>query len=242
MNRFYVYEWFVINTNKVFYVGKGTGNRMNVLYNRNIYFKNVYNKYDCDVRVYKDNLSEEKAYAIEEERIAELWDKGEAQCNLTEGGTGFASGELNPTVQNPHYGDSNGMHTQNIDFTGENNPFYGRKHSRETKKKISDARKGKGGLPGENNPMHNSGHKVSGSKNGMFGVRGIKHPNATIYKVFFLNSSEYELLTYKQCEKRFGTPFYRVSKKGGILNYKKKSKNSHHDGRKIVKLGKVNQD
>lgn len=127
MNRFYVYEWYIIDTDEVFYVGKGTGNRCNITYNRNEYFKNVYNKYECDVRIYKNNLNEKTAYQIEIERIAELKKSDQAYCNLTEGGTGFASGDLNPTSISPHYGDSNGMRTQDIDFSGKNNPFYGKK-------------------------------------------------------------------------------------------------------------------
>ena len=27
MNEYYVYEWFIVDTNEVFYVGKGKGNR-----------------------------------------------------------------------------------------------------------------------------------------------------------------------------------------------------------------------
>ena len=27
MRKFYVYEWYIVDTNEVIYVGKGTGNR-----------------------------------------------------------------------------------------------------------------------------------------------------------------------------------------------------------------------
>jgi hypothetical protein len=41
-------------------------------------------------------------------------------------------------------------------FSGENNPFYGKHHSEETKKKISESRKGK--LIGKNHPMYGKNH------------------------------------------------------------------------------------
>lgn len=46
---------------------------------------------------------------------------------------------------------------------GEGNPFYGKKHSEETKKKISKSRKGKG--KGENNSMSNPKWREKSSKN-----------------------------------------------------------------------------
>ena len=41
-------------------------------------------------------------------------------------------------------------------FSGENNPFYGKHHTEETKKKISEARKGK--TQGENHPFYGKHH------------------------------------------------------------------------------------
>ena len=42
-------------------------------------------------------------------------------------------------------------------LSGDKNPFYGKKHSIETKEQISNSRKGKS--TGENNPMNNPEHK-----------------------------------------------------------------------------------
>ena len=39
MNEAYVYEWYNVDTNEVFYVGKGRNNRMHSMKNRNQYFK-----------------------------------------------------------------------------------------------------------------------------------------------------------------------------------------------------------
>lgn len=38
MNKAYVYEWYNVDTNEVFYVGKGINNRMHSMKNRNQYF------------------------------------------------------------------------------------------------------------------------------------------------------------------------------------------------------------
>ena len=39
--KYYVYEWYIEDTNEIFYVGKGTGNRVISMKNRNSYFKNI---------------------------------------------------------------------------------------------------------------------------------------------------------------------------------------------------------
>ena len=41
-------------------------------------------------------------------------------------------------------------------FSGENNPFYGKRHTEESKRKISEARKGK--ASGENHPFYGKHH------------------------------------------------------------------------------------
>lgn len=87
-NDFYVYEWFNIKTNEVFYVGKGRNNRYKDIKQRNTYFKNYYNKYKCEVRKIKTNLSEDDAFKFEKELISEYRKTGQAQCNLTDGGEG----------------------------------------------------------------------------------------------------------------------------------------------------------
>lgn len=230
MNRFYVYEWYIVETNEIFYVGKGTGKRKTEIHNRNEYFKNVYNKYKCDVRIIYDNLTNEESCQKEIERIAELRMINQAKCNFTNGGTGWSTGSLNPTALKPHYGQDNGMHTQNIDFKGEKNPFYGKKHTEETKQKISENRKGKGSRPGILNPMYNKGYLIAGEKNGMYGVKGFDHPNSKMFFVKYKDGNE-EYLTAKECEKKFGIAFERIRHSDeGIISYKRKSKNSIYEG------------
>lgn len=89
-NRFYVYEWYNVDTGEVFYVGKGTGYRYKNTKDRNIYFKRYYNKHKkvCKVRFLEDNIPESYAFFLEEDRIAELRNIGQAKCNLSDGGEG----------------------------------------------------------------------------------------------------------------------------------------------------------
>lgn len=233
MKRFYVYVWYIVDTDEVFYVGKGTGNRMNEVHNRNTYFNNVFNKYKCRNKIIEDNLTNEEACEKEIEYISYYWSIGEAKCNLTQGGTGFAEGELNPIhqrVNDPNYINPFSY----IIFEGEDNHFYGKTHTEETKRKMSESRKGKGGLRGEDNPMY--GTDMSGDKNPMYGKKGFKHPNSKMYYIKYDNGDE-EYLTYKQCEKKFGIAFSRIYEDGGILHYKNNSKNKRlYEGLNIVRV------
>lgn len=85
---FYVYEWFNIDTNEVFYVGKGRLNRYKNIVQRNKYFKNYYNKYKCNVRKVKTKMEESDAFKLEIKLIEDYRKISQAQCNLSNGGEG----------------------------------------------------------------------------------------------------------------------------------------------------------
>lgn len=85
---FYVYEWFNIDTDEIFYVGKGTKGRWKNTKERNEYFINYHNKYECDVRKIKDNLSEKEAFDLEVDTIKFYRDINQCRCNLSDGGEG----------------------------------------------------------------------------------------------------------------------------------------------------------
>ncbi|MCL1700700.1 NUMOD3 domain-containing DNA-binding protein [Lysinibacillus sp. Bpr_S20] len=234
-NKLYVYEWFIVDTLEVFYVGKGTGNRRFETHNRNRYFKSIYNKYKCAVRVVYQYLSNEEACSLEIERIVEMKSMGKARCNFTYGGTGFSTGDMNPNRINPPTGKKNGMY--GVQLFGESNGFYGKTHSEETKFKISNSRKGKGARFGDDNPMYGKGFK--GKDNPMFGRTGFDHPNSKMYKATY-QDNEIEYLTFKQCEKKFGIAFMRVQD-GGLIHYKKKSKNDIYEGTLIERVNKLHE-
>lgn len=92
---FYVYEYYIISTNTVFYVGKGTGKRYKNTWARNDDFKRIIeeNKENYDVRIVKYFDNEDDSFAYENELIAFYRDKLKLNlCNKNYGGLGGVSG------------------------------------------------------------------------------------------------------------------------------------------------------
>ena len=84
---FYVYEWYVVETNEVFYVGKGTGKRYKCL-KHNKFFNDFIKRYNCESRIVKEFENEQDAFSYEYIRVNELREKGQCVCNIYNGGTG----------------------------------------------------------------------------------------------------------------------------------------------------------
>lgn len=229
---FYVYEYYKVDNDEVFYVGKGTGRRYLEVHNRNKYFNAVYSKYDCDVRIIKGDLTNEEACALEIDMIKYYKSRNQAYCNFTNGGTGFSTGQLNPIHKRIREGRAK-LFDENSRFYGENNGFYGRQHSDETKLLMSMNRKGKGGQFGPDNPMYGS-DRFRGINNPMYGVSRFDHPNSRKFKIIYLDG-DVEYMTYKECEKKFGIAFSRIED-NGTLHYKKKSKNDIYEGTYIERV------
>ena len=78
--KYYVYEWYIEDTNEIFYVGKGTRNRVTSMKNRNSYFKNIRKKYKCNYRILKYFQNENDAYNYELKRGLELKEIGQAKA------------------------------------------------------------------------------------------------------------------------------------------------------------------
>lgn len=87
---FYVYEWFIKNTNEIFYVGKGCGKRY-LVKNRNDIFNKIISENDCDVKIIAYFEKEEDAFNFEEEKIKYLKSLGQAKANKDYGGNGGVS-------------------------------------------------------------------------------------------------------------------------------------------------------
>lgn len=85
---FYVYEWFIIETGEIFYVGKGCRARYKNTSHRNKLFDEFIKRFNCSSRIIKYFDSEEDAFAYEKSRISELKEKGLCVCNLDGGGQG----------------------------------------------------------------------------------------------------------------------------------------------------------
>lgn len=92
---YYVYEHWRLDRDECFYVGKGKGGRAYKMRDRNIFHTAIVKKlqregYAVDVRIVACGLSEEKAFALEKERIA-FWRSANADlANATNGGDGVS--------------------------------------------------------------------------------------------------------------------------------------------------------
>lgn len=88
---FYVYEHIRPDTNKIFYVGKGSLARINSTKDRNKYWNNIVNKVGSFTSkiVYQCN-DEELIFLVEIERIHQLKLVGIKLTNMTNGGEGIS--------------------------------------------------------------------------------------------------------------------------------------------------------
>ena len=162
------------NINERWRNGKGYKNHKNS--KKDTYFYNAINKYGWDNFTHEvlfDNLSKEEACLLEQCYIA-LYDTTNRNkgYNRTTGGESFN-----------HTADTKKALSDL--YKGENNPFYGKHHTEETKKMIGE--KIKSERCGENNPMYGKhlskehkqkiSEKLSGENNPMYGKKGILSPN-----------------------------------------------------------------
>lgn len=79
-NSYYVYEWFIVETGEIFYVGKGKGNRVTSMKDRNEYFKNIRKKHECDYRIVQYFENENDAYDFELSYGGKLKKEGQARA------------------------------------------------------------------------------------------------------------------------------------------------------------------
>lgn len=174
--NFYIYEWYNIDTNVVFYVGKGMNNRYKVLHGRNQYFLNYYNKYNCDVRKVFIGLTEQEAFQKEQELIEMYQKQGECFCNLTKGGEGISGYKHNENakkkISETHKGSNNSqfgvslkerlgdkyddfIKQRSLSNKGKHNPNYNNHTLHDKYKRDKQLSKEKQGRPKEQN-----GHAV----------------------------------------------------------------------------------
>ena len=140
---FYVYEHIRLDTNAVFYVGKGCGARVRSKDKRNKHWHAIAAKAGYSGRVIAESDDEELIFLAEEERIDQLKRIGCSLTNKTAGGAGGIKGyrhtehsrrkiseahkERYKSPENhPRYG-----------VRGIDNPCYGRKQSAEARLAMS---------------------------------------------------------------------------------------------------------
>lgn len=119
---FYVYEWFIKDTNEIIYVGKGCKNRYKVR-KHNKLFNEFVSRFDCDSRIVKTFEKEEDAFHYEYERVAELKAIGQCVCNIQNGGFGGETKSWTPEKRHK-YSVNNVMKSQkNRDRMSKYNPM-----------------------------------------------------------------------------------------------------------------------
>lgn len=127
---FYVYLHSKATTGEVFYVGKGNGDRAYSKHGRNQYWNRVVKKHGYTVELYATGLQEWYAFELEKELIA--YYGRENLTNGTDGGEGTSG----------FFPDEETRKKLSIARRGEKNHQFGKPHSEETKKKISESKKG----------------------------------------------------------------------------------------------------
>jgi hypothetical protein len=160
---FYVYEHIRLDTNAVFYVGKGKGRRCFESRRRNPHWKRIVSKAGgFDVRVVVDGIDEEFAFFTEQELIAKLKLQGVSLTNMTDGGEG-ASGYRHTDNAREKFSETMARtmetykHIVRARQLGENNSAkklgVGDKISKALRgRKLSNERKAKSSLPRGKNP------------------------------------------------------------------------------------------
>lgn len=178
--EYYVYIWYIVDTNEVFYVGKGKGRRYKQISGRNKFFTDMYESHNCEAKKVYENLTEQEAFQKEREVVR--WYKENTSyrlTNQTDGGEG-SSGWIPPKdfrdkqsqIHKAQWQDekfrermlmirtdANGPY-KSQEFRekiaelvqGENNPNYGNYWTEEMKQHLSEVRKTNGLSANENNP------------------------------------------------------------------------------------------
>lgn len=135
---YYVYEWFIVETGEIIYVGKGTGKRYTVR-KHNRFFNDMIKRFNCESRIIKTFNDEQEAFQYEFDRINELKDIGQCVCNIYQGGLGGTTNWWTDELRKK-YSEHNVMKSRNQrERMSERNPMKDPKVSKRVAKKKSRA-------------------------------------------------------------------------------------------------------
>lgn len=119
---YYVYEWFIVETGEVFYVGKGSGRRYKVR-KHNKFFNDMITRFECSSRIVKTFEKEEDAFLYERDLVNQWREKGQCVCNIYDGGCGGTTSWWTEE-RRKEYSSKNCMKSQNQrDRMSKNNPM-----------------------------------------------------------------------------------------------------------------------
>lgn len=110
-------------------------------------------KYELKMEILKNDLNFSEANELEIKYIKEYKESGIKLCNLTAGGEGAPNCVRKKWTLKQRKKLSNSKKGK---YIGEENPFFGKHHTDETKEKISKAHKGK--QTGDQNPFYGKKH------------------------------------------------------------------------------------
>lgn len=138
MQKFYVYRHIRKDTNSIFYVGKGNGNRCKRHNGRNRYWKSIVQKANgFDVEFIVKDIDEELAFLVEQEAIDAYKRFGFSLANISAGGEGTSgmkhTQEAKDKVSKANKGKKKTEQQKKLISI----QSTGRKHSEETKAYLS---------------------------------------------------------------------------------------------------------
>ena len=152
---YYTYAHYTADTHKIFYVGKGHGDRA-YKYGRNSFWKNIANKHGFYATILAEWKNQEEAFEHEKLLISSLTDMGISLTNLTSGGEGIPKGykhteetkrkQILSRLGSKRNEETKQKMSQSSAWRGHTYTtlgFTGKSHSQESKSKMSVARKGK---------------------------------------------------------------------------------------------------
>jgi hypothetical protein len=139
---FYVYEHIRLDTNAIFYVGKGCGARVRSKDRRNKHWHSIVKKSGYFGQILVKNRDEELIFLAEQERIDQLKRLGFKLANKTDGGGGGIKGyrhtqESCKKISEKLKGKLSGSKHPRFGLYGSNNPMFGRKQSASAKHGMS---------------------------------------------------------------------------------------------------------
>ncbi len=148
MDAYYIYQHIRLDSQTVFYIGKGKNQRAWTKHGRNSYWNNIVKKHGYYVQIIQDNLSESEAYNIEKSLIKKFRQFKQCETNMQEGGEGGGSPNLQTRLRmsKSHKGKPKSKtHCKNISIgkRGHRHHFYKKHLSENQRNKMAISQGGK---------------------------------------------------------------------------------------------------